>query len=80
MEKSSINNLAASLLETLPRELGVLREDVQENFRAALAGGLRKMDLVTREEFEIQRAVLERTRAKLEALEARLDELESSGP
>ncbi len=78
MEKTSIDGLAASLLEALPRELGSLKADTEANFRAALAGGLRKMDLVTREEFDVQRAVLERTREKLEALEARLRTLEGA--
>lgn len=77
MDNSSIDRLASSLLEALPQELGSLKADAETNFRAALAGGLRKMDLVTREEFDVQRAVLERTRAKLEALEARLASLES---
>lgn len=76
MEKASIDSLAATLLDALPKELGGLRADAEANFRAALAGGLRKMDLVTREEFDVQRAVLERTRAKLEALETRLRSLE----
>ena len=78
MEKSSIDGLAASLLEALPQELGGLKADAEANFRAALAGGLRKMDLVTREEFDVQRAVLERTRAKLELLEDRLRDLEGA--
>ncbi len=78
MEKASIDGLAASLLEALPKELGSLKADAEVNFRAALAGGLRKMDLVTREEFDVQRAVLERTREKLEALEDRLRSLENT--
>lgn len=77
MQKTSIDGLAANLLDTLPKELGSLRADAEANFRAALAGGLRKMDLVTREDFDVQRAVLERTRARLEALEERLRELEA---
>lgn len=77
MEKASIDSLTATLLEALPKELGGLRADAEANFRAALAGGLRRMDLVTREEFDVQRAVLERTRAKLEVLEERLRSLEA---
>ncbi|MEE4163348.1 MAG: accessory factor UbiK family protein [Woeseiaceae bacterium] len=77
MDNSAIDRLASSLLAALPQELGSLKADAETNFRAALAGGLRKMDLVTREEFDVQRAVLERTRAKLDALEARLASLES---
>lgn len=77
MENASIDRLVASLMDALPAELGSLKADAEANFRAALHGGLRKMDLVTREEFDVQRAVLERTRQKLEALESRLKEIEA---
>lgn len=53
-----------------------MREDLEQNFRSVLRGGLAKLDLVTREEFEVQEAVLQRTRQKLEALEQRLTEFE----
>ena len=74
----SIDALASRLIDALPRELGNLKSDAEANFRAALAGGLKRMDLVTREEFELQQAVLERTREKLEALEVRLKELDAA--
>lgn len=51
--------------------------EIEKNLRAALAGAFAKLDLVTREEFDVQREVLARTRAKLEALEARAAELEA---
>ena len=51
--------------------------DIEKNMRAALAGVFAKLDLVTREEFDVQRAVLARTREKLVALEARVTELEA---
>lgn len=54
--------------------------DIEKNLRATLAGLFAKLDLVTREEFDVQREVLTRTRAKLEALEARVAELESRNP
>ncbi len=54
--------------------------DIEKNLRATLAGLFAKLDLVTREEFDVQREVLTRTRAKLEALEARVSELESRSP
>lgn len=54
--------------------------DIEKNLRATLAGVFGKLDLVTREEFDVQREVLTRTRAKLEALEARVAELESRSP
>lgn len=52
-------------------------KDVEKNAKAMLQQGFAKLDLVTREEFEIQVQVLAKTRAKLEALEARVNELEA---
>jgi BMFP domain-containing protein YqiC len=52
-------------------------KDVERNVRAMLAQGFSKLDLVTREEFDIQAQVLAKTRAKLEALELRVAELEA---
>ena len=51
--------------------------EVEKNLRAALASVFAKLDLVTREEFDVQRLVLLRTREKLEALERRLAQLEA---
>ncbi len=51
--------------------------DIEKNLRAVLSGLFGRLDLVTREEFDVQREVLTRTRAKLEQLEARVAELES---
>jgi BMFP domain-containing protein YqiC len=53
--------------------------DLEKNLRALLQSAFARLDLVTREEFDIQREVLARTRAKLEALEAKLAELEKRG-
>jgi BMFP domain-containing protein YqiC len=50
--------------------------DLEKNVRALLASGFSRLDLVTREEFDVQREVLARTRAKLQELEAKLAELE----
>ena len=52
-------------------------KDIEKNMRTMLAGFFDKLDLVTREEFDIQAKVLARTREKLDALEARVAELES---
>lgn len=76
MSEESIRDLASKLVEALPEGLRAARRDIEENFRSILAAGLGKLDLVTREEFEVQQAVLARTREKLEALEKRLAELE----
>jgi BMFP domain-containing protein YqiC len=50
--------------------------EIDKNVRAIMNQGFQKMDLVTREEFDIQSKILEKTRAKLEALEAKIDKLE----
>jgi BMFP domain-containing protein YqiC len=76
MTDESIENLARKLAESVPEGLRSMRDDLESNFRAVLRASLAKLDLVTREEFEVQEAVLARTREKLEALEARLEELE----
>jgi hypothetical protein len=52
-------------------------QDVEKNVKAVLGTAFSKLDLVTREEFDVQREVLARTRAKLEALETRIAELEA---
>ena len=67
------------VFETLRKAVpGGLAEDVEKNLRAALAGALSRLNLVTREELEVQAAVLARTRARLEALEKQVTELERS--
>lgn len=76
-ELRSLDELAQRLSALVPADLSGAREDLTRNFRALLQSGLRKLDLVTREEFEVQRVVLLRTREKLEALESRLNELEA---
>jgi BMFP domain-containing protein YqiC len=53
------------------------REELQQNFKSILQAGLGKLDLVTREEFDVQRAVLLRTREKLEALQQAVAQLEA---
>jgi len=77
MSKESIENIARKLAEAVPEGLKSVREDLESNFRSVLSASLAKLDLVTREEFEVQEAVLAKTRDKLEALEARLAEMET---
>jgi len=72
----NLDDLARQLAQSLPQNLRALGDDLERNFKALLHSGLERMDLVTREEFDVQSAVLERTREKLEALEARVAELE----
>ena len=76
MEASSINEIAQRLLASLPAAVRGAQADLEKNFRVVLHSSLGKMDLVTRDEFDVQTKVLERTRARLAVLEARLAELE----
>ena len=78
MSDKSIEDLARKLAEAVPEGLRSMRKDLEDNFRSVLQSGLGKLDLVTREEFEVQEAVLARTREKLEALETRLKEFEQN--
>ena len=78
MTRESIDQLARRLFESMPQSVKSRREDVERNFRSVLSSGLSRMDLVTREEFDVQEAVLLRTREKLEALEQRLAAIEAA--
>ncbi|MET0986748.1 MAG: accessory factor UbiK family protein [Steroidobacteraceae bacterium] len=76
MDARSLDDLARRLAASVPEGITTLRRDLEENFRAVLQSGLARLDLVTRQEFDVQAAVLRRTREKLELLEARLAALE----
>lgn len=72
-----IDDLARRLHDAVPQALRDMQEDLEQNFKAVLQSALARLELVTREEFDVQAAVLERTRQKLDALQARLDQLEA---
>ncbi|MBS1212765.1 MAG: hypothetical protein H6R26_1382 [Proteobacteria bacterium] len=75
-EKINLDDLSRKLADAVPPGLAGLGVDLEKNFRAILQGTVDRLNLVSREEFDVQSAVLARTRAKLEALEARVAELE----
>ena len=77
MAFESIDELARRLADSVPQGLRSVKQDLEKNFRSVLSAGLGKLDLVNREEFEVQEAVLARTRQKLETLEERLQTLEA---
>jgi hypothetical protein len=77
IDLNQIDDLARRLSSLVPPGLREGREELQQNFKSVLQSGLAKLDLVTREEFEVQRAVLLRTREKLEALQRTVEELEA---
>jgi len=72
-----LDNLANRLAATLPPGLKEIKEDAEKNFRAILQGAFTKLNLVTREEFEVQAAVLSRAQAKVQELEKQVKELET---
>src|SRR5580704_7341023 len=76
MERPRIDDIARRLFEGLPESVRTLRRDIESNFRAVLQASLGKLDLTTRQEFEIQTKVLERTRARIDQLELRIVTLE----
>ena len=76
IDLNHIDDLARRLSSMVPPGLRESREELQQNFKSVLQSGLAKLDLVTREEFEVQRAVLLRTREKLEELQRAVAELE----
>ncbi len=82
IDLSQLDDLARRLSALVPPGLRdnssqELRDELQQNFKAVLQSGLSRLDLVTREEFEVQRAVLLRTREKLEELQRAVTELEA---
>ena len=72
-----IDDLARRLSELVPPGLRQSGDELQASFRTALQAGLSRLDLVTREEFDVQRAVLLRTREKLDTLQQTVAELEA---
>jgi len=80
IDLAQLDELARRLSSLVPPGLREGREELQQNFKTVLQAGLSRLDLVTREEFEVQRAVLARTREKLEALEAALAQLTGQEP
>jgi ubiquinone biosynthesis accessory factor UbiK len=76
MENFRIDEIARRLLAALPESARTMRRDIESNFRAVLQSSLGRLDLTTREEFEVQSKVLERTRARIEQLEQRIVTLE----
>ncbi len=71
-----LDDLAKRLADAVPSGIRDLQRDLEKNFRAVLQAAFAKLDLVTREEFDVQTAVLNRTRTKLDALEQQVADME----
>ena len=78
IDLAQLDDLARRLSGLVPPGIREGRDELQQTFKSVLQSGLARLDLVTREEFDVQRAVLLRTREKLEALEREVQALESA--
>ena len=76
LDPKLFDDLSKRLSEGMPKGFQHLQDDLQRNLRSGLESAFGKLNLVTREEFDVQQAVLARTREKLNALETRIAELE----
>ena len=76
LDTPSLNELTQRLVNVVPADLRLIKGDLEKNVQAILQASFSRMNLVSREEFDVQRAVLARTREQLEALEQRVAELE----
>jgi BMFP domain-containing protein YqiC len=77
LNSSALDDLARRLADAVPDSVRSFGRDVEGNLKAVLQAQLSKLDLVTRQEFDVQAAVLARTQATLTTLEARVKELEA---
>lgn len=77
-DAKSIDNIADRIAGAIPPGLNNFKDDMEKNLHALLQSALSKLDLVSREEFEVQKAVLAKTRSRLEALEKQVTELEKN--
>jgi BMFP domain-containing protein YqiC len=80
INSAGLDELARRLAESVPDSVRAFGRDLESNFKAILQAQLGKLDLVSRQEFDVQAALLARTEAKLVALEARLRDLETKLP
>lgn len=78
LDPNILDQVAERLSAVVPEGMRHVQQDLESNFRAVLQNALGRLDLVTREEFDAQQAVLARTRERLEQLSERLRELETN--
>jgi ubiquinone biosynthesis accessory factor UbiK len=77
INSSGLDELARRLADSVPESVRAFGRDLEGNYKAVLQAQLSKLDLVSRQEFDVQAAILERTQAKLAAMEARVKEIEA---
>ena len=77
IDARGLDELARRLADSVPESVRAFGRDLEGNFKAVLQAQLSKLDLVSRQEFDVQASILERTQAKLTAMETRLKEIET---
>jgi Uncharacterized protein conserved in bacteria len=77
MDPKIIDDMARRLAEAIPAGIRELQQDLEKNFSAVLHSVFARLDLVTRDEFDVQTQVLARTRERLEALQEQVAKLEA---
>lgn len=80
LKSEKVEDFFQDFLKMLPEDLRVYRQDFMNNIRAALNGAFARMDLVTREEFDIQSELLAKTRLLVDELEKKIGEMEQHLP
>lgn len=73
-DPKTFDDISKKLFDSLPDSFKVVEQDIQQKFKTVLQATFDKLDLVTREEFEVQKKVLAKTRSKVEAIEKQLME------
>ncbi|HBS27227.1 MAG TPA: hypothetical protein DD827_08915 [Gammaproteobacteria bacterium] len=76
IDSKNLDDFAKRLTALMPESLGRFQEDIEKNLKSGLKGVLQKMDLVTREEYDVQTSLLQRSQARLVELEERISALE----
>ena len=72
----TINEIVRKISAALPEDLKTAKEGLEKNVRAAVEGAFQRLDLVTREEFDVQVMLLSKTQQRVKELEQRINELE----
>lgn len=73
MARENLEQLVQTILKSLPKDAALIRDEIKDNLSSVMEASLARMNLVTREEFDAQTALLQRTRIKLERLERELE-------
>lgn len=76
LDPKQLDEISRRIAEIMPPGIHEVKQDLQKNVHSVLQSAFARLDLVTREEFEVQSAVLSRTREKVEALETQVASLE----